>query len=138
MIGQKITCVSINKYKTILQIDTDKEQLRFVAVGGCCSNSWFEHITGVKNVIGGVITEDTELHPEEESSRQLKNEYEEEITELSYISKIVTDKGSLEIEFRNSSNGYYSGWLTLGTDQYDRPLDLEETNMEFTELKEDF
>lgn len=96
-----------------VEISTDKEHIRFYfsdgtsqgfyTYGDCCSHTWIEHledhsepsaeITGWRNLDGEVWEED----------------------EFSIIQPyhliIETSKGSISIEYRNRSNGYYGGSL---------------------------
>ena len=121
IIGAVVTGVKIDASKEFMRVDTDKGAFDFVAVGDCCSNSWFEHLNGVSNIIGGKVTEVPKLHVDgvDVSSKEDK---EYNVVEQ-YITQLKTDKGVLDIEFRNNSNGYYSGWLTLGEGQYGDPVE---------------
>lgn len=114
IVGAVVTGVKIDASKEFMRVDTDKGAFDFVAVGDCCSNSWFEHLNGVSNIIGGTVIEKPVLRVDGEVISQEK---EYDVTEQ-YITQLKTDKGVLDIEFRNNSNGYYSGWLTLGEDEY--------------------
>lgn len=108
LIGSTIQAIWIDgDDQTYLAFDTDRGQFRYVAQGDCCSESWFYHIIGVGALLGHTVTQveyvkdgDT---PEDEYSRQE--------VDLLYGINIRTDGGMADIEFRNSSNGYYSGWL---------------------------
>lgn len=80
--------------------------VRWEAEGDCCSSSWIEHIEGVENLTGQTILSASavngpveEDHPEYECLR-------------TYFYKLVTTAGYLDIDMRNSSNGYYGGSLT--------------------------
>lgn len=77
--------------------------------GDCCSSTWIEHLTVPRGIRGAAITavkdaEGTDPTPEEEAQHECL---------AVYASAIVTDKGEIVVEYRNSSNGYYGGFLTL-------------------------
>ena len=107
--------------KIIKQIFIDKDEQHYIlfktdagnivyhADADCCSESWFYHILGFDNLINHKVVSveeiDTGDAPEDGRCRQ---EYDD-----LYCIKIKTEKGHADIEFRNSSNGYYGGWLEL-------------------------
>jgi hypothetical protein len=100
-----------------LQFTTEFETLSYSCEGDCCSSSWFEHISGVEFLVGHTIvkTEDISLDsvtPEEEKQH-------ESLAQYGY--RFTTDKGYFEIDMRNSSNGYYGGYIT-------GPNKIEEAN----------
>lgn len=78
------------------------------AVGDCCSESWFEHIElpalGVKGA--KILSYD---------EKDLDESFEDD--KLGYTSIysfcLHTDKGDLDLELRNTSNGYYGGYVIL-------------------------
>lgn len=104
--------------KTITGVDLaeDKEAIRFTVEGGepvvakcdadCCSHTWVEHIElpalGFPATVQAVAPLDlpgsVDDHPEHDCLQV-------------YGLKIITDKGDLIIDYRNSSNGYYGGSL---------------------------
>jgi hypothetical protein len=82
---------------------TTEGNINAAAEGGCCSHTWVESIEGPKT--GKVIAvEDTKLRSED---------YDEDGDVIQFYSFKVTieGKGYLDIEYRNSSNGYYGGSL---------------------------
>lgn len=91
-----------------LMFQTDQGLLAYEAEGDCCSESWFYHVLGVDNLIGQRVLEIEHVdlgEPLDGFSRQ-------DVDEL-YGVKIKTERGWADVEFRNSSNGYYGGWLSL-------------------------
>lgn len=102
----------------------DNEYINFVAVGDCCSTTWFEHFSGIENLISNQI-----IDIEEVDMSHLNEDINEEsgcYDEIQvYGIKIKTTKGYVDIEFRNSSNGYYGGWVeTYKEDSLDESLKL--------------
>lgn len=101
---------------TDIDADHDKSYLIFInnlnnfwaysAVGDCCSYSWFESINNPENLMDARVIgiEEKEEYYEEES---FKEGVDEVIKIYGYTLK--THKGYTDIEFRNSSNGYYGG-----------------------------
>lgn len=76
--------------------------------GDCCSHSWIEHLSGATAFRPGrvVRVEDVEM-PEPTAEEELDHEYLQV-----YGTRIVLDNGiEVLIDYRNSSNGYYGGWL---------------------------
>lgn len=114
--GRKVLSVAINPDKTTLKFILeaglyDNPILAYDAVGDCCSSSWFNNITGIANLIGEEVLEvvDKEELPESTGSED-EGEY------IQYYGfTLKTNKGFCDIEFRNSSNGYYGGYLEENT-----------------------
>lgn len=113
-IGSKITQVDKpNNCTILLSFKNRKERLRLYAEAGCCSESWFEEVTASLNSIIGkklkeIIFEEKFdfLLPESNKQNSDKNH------------KVVIkffDQLDFVIVLRNSSNGYYDGWLSLST-----------------------
>lgn len=84
---------------------TDGRKFRYETDAGCCSSTWIEHITAPDYVRGGTITEVKEIDLDSEESA----EYD---FLQKYQTSFVTEKGEIIVEYRNSSNGYYGGWLS--------------------------
>jgi hypothetical protein len=99
--------------KTILGIDSDKEyiifktdvgDIKYEAYGDCCSYTWIEHLECPDLGSGAEVLgiEDLNLGSEEQ--------HEYDVVQF-YQSLVKTNKGTISIEYRNSSNGYYGGEL---------------------------
>lgn len=72
----------------------------------CCSQTWFADILGIKDLINSKIIDVTSWFPDSvEDGRSLQE------VERFYGIKIHHEKGITDIIFRNSSNGYYGGYL---------------------------
>lgn len=108
MIGRTVAAVYAKKGGTEIGFDTDLGYIEYGCEGYCCSSSWFEHISGVDNLIGQKIVETKNIdlpEPPEEDSKDhecLQN----------YGYRLVTTSGFFEVEMRNSSNAYYGGNIT--------------------------
>ncbi|GAC1618041.1 MAG: hypothetical protein NVS9B1_27280 [Candidatus Dormibacteraceae bacterium] len=72
--------------------------------GDCCSSSWVEHLTVPPDIEGATIIGVARLgeHTEINSTDDCLSVYH---------TAIPTTAGEIVIEYRNSSNGYYGGWL---------------------------
>jgi hypothetical protein len=87
----------------VLIFETDEGLVGFQACGECCSYSWFAHIDGVNNLINSKVEqiENIEFKYYDEGVDTIENNF----------IKIKTSKGYVTIGFRNSNNGYYTGYL---------------------------
>lgn len=92
----------------------DGKGVRYTVEGDCCSSSWIEHITIPSGIKGKVITEVKDApmnfagYPVDDGVSE-SDEYGEYIQV--YHNAFVTDAGEIILEYRNSSNGYYGGYL---------------------------
>lgn len=104
LVGKTIKAVYANSDE--IYFETNDGVWRYTTEGDCCSTSWFEGITGTEALFGGIV-----VSTEEETIDSFDEGYD-------YIQvygiKIVTNKGRAVVEFRNSSNGYYGGWVNNG------------------------
>lgn len=108
LINLTIQGVFVNDDQSIIVFKTEKHDVAYQAEADCCSESWFADITGFDAMIGSPIqsVEDIELETVDDGrTRQEHDSF--------YGIKITTQKGVCDIVYRNSSNGYYSGWRTL-------------------------
>lgn len=103
IIGKTITAALLSDENTTLTLMTDTgKHLVFHADGDCCSESWIEHMTEPKYPAKILDIVDADLG-ECDGTRQ-------ECDKM-YSTTFKTDQGNLEVEYRNSSNGYYGGAL---------------------------
>jgi hypothetical protein len=107
------------KVLTGIELASDNKAMRFLsegepilarADGDCCSESWIEHIEIPVSFPAKVLSVEGLYYDESEES-----DYE---VIVRYGLKVVTDKGDLVIDYRNSSNGYYGGDLVFGDDYF--------------------
>lgn len=103
-INQALISIDDN-YLMYWQVDNQWYVLQ--AVGDCCSFSWYEHCDGGSNLQDAKLLdfEDIDIGTDE-----AKDEYD--VIKVNML-KFKTSKGYCTIEFRNSSNGYYSGSCEL-------------------------
>lgn len=109
LLGLKVIDFKINDAHDNFQIVTDGETFDFYCYGDCCSTSWIENVTGLDSLIGGTVLEISCSDSEDVTRTDDEHEYKD-------IYTIKTEKGRFDIEFRNSSNGYYGGAIESGLD----------------------
>ena len=97
--------------------------------GDCCSHSWVEHVSGVADAIGAVV-EKVDCAPELATQENV-DDGDHECLALYGISLITTRGHRIDIDYRNSSNGYYGGWLNWNYEE-DCP------GSDWTPIREDF
>jgi hypothetical protein len=111
--GQRLVSVRVSedKEELIFALE-DGRKLKYFTVGDCCSSTWIEHLTLPADIAGAEITGWKE---------QDMGEFEEDYSTIRvYQTSFATPKGEIIVEYRNSSNGYYGGWL-------EGPSDVPET-----------
>lgn len=101
--GCKIEKILISPDQDYLVFETDKGRQAYYADGDCCSRSWFSGITGVDALLGHTVGE-IEAVPMSE----VDSDPQYDCLKI-YGIKLTTDAGRADVEFRNSSNGYYGG-----------------------------
>lgn len=130
LVGKVIKKIFINQ--DYLKFETDQDELIYCVQGDCCSSSYFHDFFGIKNLLGKKVTEvkEVELMPGD-VLMQNNNNSRESIQVYGYQIFIESeDFGTTTavFSFRNSSNGYYGGWI----DKIDS-LPNSETLKELTE-----
>lgn len=108
MLNRTISAVKTSNRGQIVTFEfRDGGKRSFGVEGDCCSSSWIEHLEMPGDVSGArllavedsaPITQDHPLHDDD--------------GEISvYNTAFKTDRGEIILEYRNSSNGYYGGYL---------------------------
>lgn len=112
LIGKTLTGIMLAEDKEAIRFNTAEGPLVVLVDADCCSHTWVESIElparGFPATVSAV--EDLEMGPDQDNDGDVI---------AFYGCKIVTDKGDIVIDYRNSSNGYYGGSLTWpGEDHY--------------------
>ena len=109
--GKVIADIIWDDSEVVLTFD-DGSKAYFEVEGDCCSYSWIEHITIPNDIVGAVIlTKTWEDSGEVTSDYEVKGgTYSDEYISV-YGNSLKTTKGEIICEYRNSSNGYYGGWM---------------------------
>lgn len=78
--------------------------------GDCCSQSYFppESLADLRGLVGETIVSLEQV----DSTRTDTGGGRNDSTDW-FCLKITTDKQSVSVDWRNDSNGYYSGWLDI-------------------------
>ena len=135
LVGNTVKKVLINEGEHVLAFITDNEEYIYEAGADCCSETWFADILGTNILIGN------EVLSVEEISIDVLDDYNAEDGRCRqdydkvYGYKITTTKGYCDVIFRNSSNGYYGGWI----EKLGRPTNYVTTcGYNFIEITEDW
>ncbi len=129
LVNKTIEKVFINPSNDFMRLQYDKGYIDIIAEGDCCSHSWIEHVENVEALIGAtVISVENIDMPDLGDTDEDKDEY------IKYYGlKITTTKGSVQFDYRNSSNGYYGGSLEISDNEC-----IHTPQTDFKELTEDF
>lgn len=122
LIGLRIKSIIHDEYE--IKIYGEEKSFALSTYSECCSTSWIEHIELPSP--GEIIEDFQQIEiPRSIESRLYKifkasedggviDEHGKEHEDLKlYFYRLRTDKGRYDIEMRNSSNGYYGGYLNL-------------------------
>jgi len=111
MIGRKLESVALDDGKGRITFTfADGFARSFGVEGDGCSTSWIEYLempgdikgaTLLSVVASAPITQDHPGHDEENGGDSIEV----------YNTAFRTDRGDIVLEYRNSSNGYYGGYL---------------------------
>jgi hypothetical protein len=120
LVGKKITKIRMGEYDLIFETE-DGEVQAFEVEGDCCSHSYFFDFYGVRQLLDGgkvTSTEAVDLSPGDPGYRS--ETFETNGNEYDCI-QVYGYRVSVEhplfgevsgiVSFRNSSNGYYGGWM---------------------------
>lgn len=120
--GKKITKVEVSDW--IIKFHTKDEVLVFTVEGDCCSESWISDLINIHNMIDGTIYSIEELDTESYNVEdgRCRQDYDSV-----YGITFITEKGKSFLIYRNSSNGYYGGWIQpMSTDAFENCVKLLE------------
>lgn len=76
--------------------------------GDCCSESWFADLWDIQNLIGYTVDSIREMSQSRYDSDDGRCRQD---VDYVYGIELYTEKGMATIIYRNSSNGYYGGWI---------------------------
>lgn len=102
------------RYTTLIYNDN---RIRLCAIGDCCSFSWIDEYNESFQVLIGKKIISLQLKEKIKDQIKLdKSDIQKEDKNYLYEIKYLNDNseiGSFEFILRNSSNGYYSGWIEI-------------------------
>jgi hypothetical protein len=107
--GQLVEKIFINTTNggQFLWIQTKKKDFFYEAYGDCCSESWFADMIGIDFLLNEVVRKVEEIDIEDTCNVD-DGRARQEVDQV-YCWRLTTKKGTTDIIFRNSSNGYYGG-----------------------------
>jgi len=138
LVGKKIKEIYIDAdNQWYLKFITDDGDIVYETEGDCCSESWFADVICIDALLGAIVNvvDEVEMYSvtDTEDSR-CRQEYD-----AIYGYKFQTDKGWADIVFRNSSNGYYGGWLNcLSEEKYKAYRESHISEVNFVRLTKDY
>lgn len=113
LIGKRLRSVSLSGDKQLITfVEEDGTSHLFRAEGECCSQSWIEHLELPEPVDGVCVT------AVDDSGCVDRKDLPDHLLQV-YSTTVRTNRGDIAIEYRNSSNGYYGGYLEF--ERTDRP-----------------
>lgn len=118
VIGKALSAVEIaaDKESFVLRF-TDGSRAVYLVEGDCCSYSWVEHVDVPPDALGQPI-----LSVEEYDVETVEEHPEHDCLQV-YQTRLETTKGTVALEYRNSSNGYYGGYITRVAEEYIHQLE---------------
>lgn len=109
--GKTVTGLAVSEDAHYLRFDVKGEaSLFYQAEADCCSETWFADIVGVQALLGQEVRAVIEL---ELAGYDTQDGRCKQDTDQAYGYQLQTAKGRVDIVFRNSSNGYYGGDLSV-------------------------
>lgn len=119
MIGRKLARVVLHpKKEGITFVFQDEFKRSFSVDGDCCSRSWIEHLEMPGDINGATLLDVQDSAPITQDHAEHDEENGGDSIEV-YNTAFKTDRGEIILEYRNSSNGYYGGYLTDIKEHYD-------------------
>lgn len=109
VVGKKVLAIRVSE--RFLVFETDDGLVAFSVEGDCCSYSYFHDIVGADKLLAnGPIVSAKELDLSEQNFYQ---DYEDiQVYGYEFVSEHpIWGEQTAVVSFRNSSNGYYGGWM---------------------------
>ena len=113
--------------KTITKVDFDGD-IKFTLDDGsiitgscaadCCSNTWIEDLINPEMAVGTVLRANNLELPNQFCGPTRTDNYEEVMAYYGFF--IETAAGRCVIAYRNSSNGYYGGWINWTVKEFEK------------------
>lgn len=121
LIGNRIVELKIADSSIVFQLE-NYSLIAYSVSGDCCSQSWFSDILNFNSVRNKVIhhlEEPEGLKDYNIADGRCRDCYDE----VYGVTLVAEDGSKCDIYFRNSSNGYYGGYLNEGEGaDYNNPL----------------
>lgn len=136
LVGERINGIfTANDRWSLIFRTTEGKWHRFDTENDCCNSVWFNHITGtaavgdgnVFDLLRGAVVTGVE---DKGWGENRDNEDGYEVVQDGFWT-IKTDRGYIDIEVRNSHNGYYGGSVAYNDNGVDDITDMEEVKEDF-------
>lgn len=115
--GKVIQALIMDSDKVQIAFITDQGRYNFFCEADCCSESWINHVADIDVLLGHKVNEVESI--DMFGLLQVTPEPTRQECDQVMFHRLHTDKGICVLEFRNSSNGYYGGWLTEQGNDFD-------------------
>lgn len=115
MLGKVVQSIHVSDDEQFLKFTVQDDTFVYWSTwGDCCSETWFADIIGVDNLIDNTVTDVSilEFNDDELQDDRCRQEHDR-----FYGVRLSTVKGTCDIIFRNSSNGYYGGEIRLASEE---------------------
>lgn len=132
IIGEQVTSLRISGNQETLVIGTTTKNHCYEAYGDCCSETWFADILGVSELLKAKVLGVKKIPLKTLRNYNTEDGRGRQDYDRVYGYRIKTTRGSCDIIFRNSSNGYYGGDINYVTGR--DPSDFND----FLMIKEDW
>jgi len=108
--GEVLVELRVESGESSLSVVFQDAEVLVDAVGDCCSESWFADIHVSPGAFGSSLERVEWIELADPTPNDGRSRQEED---RAYGFRLVTQAGQVEVIFRNSSNGYYGGWVEL-------------------------
>lgn len=115
LFGMTIIAVLMSECRSYLSFLHESGSESYYLKPDCCSESWFESINGLENLIDSEVMCVMSRHSDVGSDPLIKPSLVKVTSDDNkkfklYGYTLVTHKGYCDIEFRNASNGFYDAY----------------------------
>lgn len=111
LVGKTLTGIALAEGNLAIKFITTEGDIVAECDADCCSSTWIEHVElPALGFPATVLSAEALDLPGSEDDHPVHDCLQV------YGLKVTTDKGDLIIDYRNSSNGYYGGWLSFPSD----------------------
>jgi hypothetical protein len=136
LIGKRINGIFVaNAAWTLAFRTTDGKFYRYDTSNDCCNSVWVNHLTGVETVGKGdsfdLIKGALVIGAEDKGWTENRSDEEGYEVIQDGFWTLKTDRGYIDIEVRNSHNGYYGGSFEFNEDGVEDVDDLKQVFEDF-------
>lgn len=117
LIGKIVNRIFVSRDQYILSFElNDGTFISYITESDCCSETWFADIVGCLSLIkqpSRYARNITDVRESDMDWYNVNDGRERQDYDQAYGYTIFSNRGTCKIAFRNSSNGYYGGYITL-------------------------